>query len=216
MAKQPIINILATNAAGERVLEAVSRPVRKADPAVIRNLKDTITHSEAYGVAAPQIGVFERIFVMSPSLLGPELILINPQIIATSQERIWSYEGCLSIDSIRLWVPRFSEVTVSYFDEKQNHVTRRFSGTGARVAQHEIDHLDGVTIFDRLQDPKRKESLLDRLETRSIVGKYIDFAASFSHVQPAYGAPFRCGAQTLSLTFQQGPVPEQPVSLRQR
>ena len=118
------------------------------------------------GLAAPQVGVLKRIVVIDTQwpqedekgrpMKKKPLVFINPQIVEHSDERVKNLEGCLSVPGISCEIERWSWVKVKCFDENFNEVIREGDGLFGRCMQHEIDHLDGITLFERL-------SPLDRL-----------------------------------------------------
>ncbi len=135
-------------------VERVTRPVR----ALVRDLMDTLETLDGVGLAAPQIGVFARValvMVGTESCDPPEqgevalIPLINPEIVAAGEpER--GYDGCLSIPGLQGFTRRPAFLQVRSLDLDGNMVEYRFEGMDARVAAHEIDHLDGILYFDRL------------------------------------------------------------------
>lgn len=116
-----------------------------------RTLADTMVRvmKEAHGIglAAPQLGILERMIVISPK--GKPLVLINPKITGKSGSAI-AEEGCLSIPGLYGDVERAERVEVEAFDRKGRPVAYEMEGMSARVVQHEIDHLDGVLFIDRV------------------------------------------------------------------
>jgi len=107
---------------------------------------------QAYGVglAAPQVGVLTRMFVMAPEGMRP-VALINPVIVKAEGEQI-GQEGCLSIPGLYGDVKRAVYVEIEAYDRKGRALTFELEGLSARVAQHEIDHLDGILFTDKV-DP---------------------------------------------------------------
>lgn len=128
---------------------------------------------EAYlgiGIAAPQIGWFERFFLMTvdPQRPGgePEVVAwINPEIVSAAPERNWAWEGCLSVPGLRGWIRRPAAVAVRGYNARGERVSREFAGWPARVFQHEYDHLDGMLFPYRALDPRHIVSL-DELDGR--------------------------------------------------
>ena len=123
---------------------------------------ETMHKADGIGLAAPQIGISKRIFVVDGSILededmrGFQEVFINP-IIESETGDGWEFEeGCLSIPSIRGAVSRKSNIIINYFDEKWNHKTKEFDGMRARVIQHEYDHINGKLFVDYLPSLKRK------------------------------------------------------------
>jgi peptide deformylase len=118
------------------------------------------------GIAAPQIGWFERFFLMKlvtpdmPEDEEPELIAwINPEIVASSPEQNWAWEGCLSVPGLRGWIRRPAAVAVRGYDAQGKPLSREFKGWPARVFQHEYDHLDGMLFPYRAIDPHHLVSI---------------------------------------------------------
>jgi peptide deformylase len=107
------------------------------------------------GLAAPQVGLSLRLAVIKIGKKSPPIVLINPKIESHSKIERQDWEGCLSLPSVRGFVPRYEKMVVTYYDEagkKQRRIIDRFSE--ARVFQHEIDHLDGALYVDRMRDMK--------------------------------------------------------------
>jgi peptide deformylase len=109
------------------------------------------------GLAATQVGVLRRIFVFSDD--GEDRVLVNPEITTSSGSCEVDEEGCLSLGTVRVDEERPVEVTVEGRDVAGQHVSLRLEGLSARVAQHEIDHLDGTLIIDRTDPESRREAL---------------------------------------------------------
>jgi len=112
------------------------------------------------GLAAPQIGVMQRVLVMDcvkdPETNPRPMVLINPQVIAESEDRNVYEEGCLSIPEQYADVERPSEVTVRWLGLDGEPHEEHFTGLWATCVQHEIDHLDGVLFIDYLKPLKRQ------------------------------------------------------------
>ncbi len=131
---------------------------------LIENLFDSLDTKEGIGLAAPQIGILKRIFVIAvPINEGKEdkmqyfkKAYINPAIINKSNTKIYYNEGCLSIPGIYENVLRPESINVSYFDSDFNYFEEELNGIVARVFQHEIDHLNGVLFIDHINSLKRK------------------------------------------------------------
>jgi peptide deformylase len=113
-------------------------------------------------LAAPQVGISKRVVVVvvRPTSYRPEielvdLVMINPRIIASSEEEHEPWEACLSMPQAKLLFMRATRnvwVRVSYYDETGNRRVRVFRDLMAQIAQHEIDHLNGVLFVDRVKD----------------------------------------------------------------
>lgn len=145
---------------GDPVLRTPARPleeVTQATRALIADMFDTMYKEEGVGLAAPQVGVSERVIVVDPrdEETAP-FALVNPVIIEIGEERDRGEEGCLSIPGLKDIVERALTVTVEGTDPDRG--TRRIEAEGllARILQHEVDHLDGVLFLDRVSPLKRR------------------------------------------------------------
>lgn len=124
------------------------------------------------GIAAPQIGWWERFFLMVANVPGEDgrtepmvEAWINPEITHASAERNWSWEGCLSVPGFRGWIARPAAVSVRGLNPMGEEVSRELTGYDARVFQHEFDHLEGMLFPYRAEDPRHivtKEELENR------------------------------------------------------
>lgn len=149
---------------GDPGLLAVAKPVERfATPelaALLGDMRDTMTHLNGAGLAAPQIGVGLRvvIFGVKSNPRYPQVeeisdtVLINPvlQPIGADLEEDW--EGCLSVPGMRGVVPRHRRLSYAGFDEQGLRFERTVEGFHARVVQHECDHLDGILYPMRIRD----------------------------------------------------------------
>jgi peptide deformylase len=113
---------------------------------------------QGVGIAAPQVGISSRVFIMAPRpnprypdapLIEP-FAVINPDILGASDEMETGWEGCLSVPGFRAQVPRHREVDVEFTDRQGRLRRERFSGFLARLFQHEYDHLEGILYPERL------------------------------------------------------------------
>ncbi|MEX1188252.1 MAG: peptide deformylase [Bacteroidia bacterium] len=139
---------------------------------VIQNMFDTMYHAHGVGLAAPQVGMSIRLFIIDaspfadeqPELKGVKKVFLNAEIIEDGGKE-WKFnEGCLSIPGIREDVERKPEITIRYQDEKFVQHEEKFSGILARIIQHEYDHIDGILFTDHLSPLRRtllKGKLLD-------------------------------------------------------
>ena len=128
---------------------------------IAQEMLDSIKKEKGVGLAGPQTGLMERIFVTSVNGDEPR-VFINPSIIETSEETSKYEEGCLSIPGVWADVIRPRAVKVQAWNEKGRPFTIEADGILARVILHEFDHLEGVLFIDRLSEPKRKK-ILDKL-----------------------------------------------------
>ncbi len=125
---------------------------------------ETMHNADGVGLAAPQVGLTIRIFVVDLSPLGedhPELkdfkkAFVNPHIIEKEGEKILMDEGCLSIPGLREDVIRYSTIRMKYFDLNWVEHDVVYTGFTARVLQHEYDHLDGIMFVDYCSPFKRR------------------------------------------------------------
>ncbi len=115
----------------------------------MRDLKDTMREENGVGIAAPQIGVNVQVIAVETKS-GP-WVVINPKIIRRSWRRESSEEGCLSVKGVFGPVKRAREVLVKGLDERGRPIEHRARGLLARIFQHEVDHLSGTLIIDRLE-----------------------------------------------------------------
>jgi peptide deformylase len=122
---------------------------------------DVMERAHGVGLAAPQLGILRRILVYRASDEDDPKVLINPELVERSDETEVGTEGCLSLLGGELQVPvaRHLRVRVSGRDASGDAVDMDVEGFEARVIQHEIDHLDGILIFDRAEDQERREAL---------------------------------------------------------
>jgi peptide deformylase len=122
---------------------------------------DVMERAHGVGLAAPQLGILRRILVYRASDEDDQKVLINPELVERSEETEVGTEGCLSLLGGELQVPvaRHLRVRVSGRDASGDAVDMDVEGFEARVIQHEIDHLNGILIFDRAEDQERREAL---------------------------------------------------------
>ncbi len=149
------------NAEQHAVLRRKSRKVQAVTPklaAFAQRMLETMRQANGVGLAAPQVGVLQRFFVVElpedeeEEIPAETYILFNPEIVKGRGEQV-GYEGCLSIPGYIGEVARQEQVTVQGLNEKGRSVRLKLEGYLARVFQHEIDHLDGILYTDRLTDP---------------------------------------------------------------
>lgn len=145
----------------EPTLKKVSLPVKSFTGDTVRLIQDmveTMYAAPGVGLAAPQVGMLQRIIVLDVDYENPgkNLIkLVNPEIRHTEGELIWE-EGCLSIVEFTAEVKRAARVEVVGLNEKEEEVKVKGEGLLAVALQHEIDHLDGKLFIDRISRLKRE------------------------------------------------------------
>jgi peptide deformylase len=154
------VAVLPIRTFGDPVLRQRGREVdklRRVHRKLIADMFETMRAAPGVGLAGPQVGVLERIFVWEVD--EESGVIVNPVITALSDERVEDDEGCLSIPGIVYQVERASKVTVTGLDERGRSLVLEAEGLLARVVQHEIDHLDGVLFLDRRPQELRREAL---------------------------------------------------------
>ena len=165
--------ILPIVAYGTPVLKKKGSDISPDYPAfeqLLENMWETMYEANGVGLAAPQVGIAIRLFLVDASpfadddelteeeqkqLTGFKKVFINPQIEESGEE--WAFnEGCLSIPDIREDVYRQEEIQIRYWDENFKEHTEQYSGLAARVIQHEYDHIEGVLFTDKLSPLKKR------------------------------------------------------------
>ena len=147
---------------GDPVLKSRATPVDRFDDALraqVARMGGLMNDALGVGLAAPQIGLSQRLLVYRVGQDAPLIALVNPEIEWTSSDEEPAEEGCLSIPGIAVDVERAVHVRVRAQDEAGAPRLVEASGLEARVIQHEIDHLDGVLILDRTSKEQRKEAM---------------------------------------------------------
>jgi len=166
--------ILPIVAYGSNILKVKATDVDTQDPQLkklIADMWETMYEANGVGLAAPQIGVSKRLFVIDASpfaqdeeltpeeaavLKGFKSVFINPTMLDETGEE-WDFtEGCLSIPNIREDVSRKEEITIRFWDEQLKEQTLTLNGLVARVVQHEYDHIEGVLFTDKLSPLKKR------------------------------------------------------------
>ena len=142
------------------ILKKKAAPVSRVDEQIrglVKDLFETMYAADGVGLAAPQIGVLQRVIVLDTRPRQPEsrpIAMINPEIVAMEGETTYN-EGCLSIPGEAEDVDRAAVVTVRYLDPDGNEQTLTTDGLLAIAVQHETDHLDGTMFVDRISALKR-------------------------------------------------------------
>ncbi len=153
MAVRPILSWPDTR------LSTQCAPVAEPEDDLIADLFDTMYAAKGRGLAAPQIGVLKRVFVMDCGWKEGEatpLAMINPFIMAVERTEETGPEGCLSIPGVMVSVSRPRAVTVQWTAAEGDIHMADFDGFESRCIQHEFDHLNGIVTFDRLDDTARR------------------------------------------------------------
>lgn len=157
-----------------KILKKVSKPLKEIPPSIqglARDMFDTMYDKRGIGLAAPQVGELIRLIVIDvpkvdpidPEKVTPDpLALINPEII-TGEGDVPSDEGCLSCPELIVTVQRRKKVAVSYLDLGGRDCRASWEGLKGICVQHEIDHLNGVLLVDRLTKLDREQYKKNRL-----------------------------------------------------
>lgn len=146
---------------GDPALRLVAHDVGDFDDDLRRLVDRMIVlmhEAQGVGLAATQVGVLRRLFVFEPDEDGPRAI-VNPVVVERADETASDDEGCLSLQGVKVPVDRSTRLVLEGKDPNGEDVRYELDEYGARVAQHELDHLDGVLIIDRTDDEHRKEAL---------------------------------------------------------
>lgn len=149
---------------------------------LIDNMFETMYNAKGVGLAGPQVGLSQRIFVVDTIQMyeeeeeeqGIKQVFINPTIILHGDDEDKYEEGCLSIPEINAEVVRPDRIRISYMNEKFEQIEEDFEGLEARVIQHEYDHLEGILFFEHLGPLKKKRlaKKLERIKRGEITAKY--------------------------------------------
>jgi peptide deformylase len=159
---------------GQPVLRKVANNI---DPAnyphlkeLIANMFETMYNADGVGLAAPQVGLEDRIFVVDLTVLADEdpefdgfkKVFINAHILERTGDIELMEEGCLSLPGIHEKVPRENRIRIQYLDENLQPHDEVYEGYKARAIQHEYDHLDGILFVDKI-NPMRKRLIKSKL-----------------------------------------------------
>lgn len=135
--------------------EKIKNPLDSAVQKLIFCMFETLhANNNGVGLAAPQVGVGLRLFVIE--LEGMSYVLINPKITAKSRKKVTSEEGCLSFPGQFLPVSRYDEVQIRFTDQFNKPGKIKAQGLLARAFQHELDHLDGILFIDKIKKSANK------------------------------------------------------------
>jgi peptide deformylase len=165
---------------GDPVLRARALPVDRFDEALwveVERMGELMGDALGIGLAATHIGVLHRVLVYRADPEDPLTALVNPVLEWSSEETETASEGCLSIPFVHVDVERPAEVRVRALDAQGKELEVQASGLTARVIQHEMDHLDGVLMIDRIPREERKEAMRAMREAQR-AGSEIDSASN--------------------------------------
>ena len=155
---------------GDPVLKSKATPVDRFDDSLrnqVSRMAAIMNDAIGVGLAAPQLGISQRLLVYRVGSDAPMIALVNPEVEWEGDEQEPLDEGCLSIPGIEVEVERPVHVRVRALDEHGDDRVVEASGLEARVIQHEIDHLDGTLILDRIPREARKEAMRTLRELES-------------------------------------------------
>ena len=173
------MSILPITVYGDSILRAIAKPIKMVDDELIENIRDmfeTMRYANGIGLAANQVGLNKKMFIID--LKGIEeysdfkpLVVINPEIVAYSDEIVSMEEGCLSLPNLRADVERSEIIKVKYLDTDEEEKELEADSLLARAILHEYDHLIGKMIPDRV-DARTKDKL--KGELISIMRREVD------------------------------------------
>lgn len=187
--------ILPIVAYGDPVLRKEARFIEKGEldlEKLVENMYETMYEAAGVGLAAPQIGMDIRLFVVDgqplneneknedidPTLIGFKKVFINAEILEEDGDD-WPFEeGCLSIPGIRADVYRPEKLVITYRDMDWNEITETYEGIAARIIQHEYDHIDGILFTDYLP-PLKKRMLKNKLADITKGNVSVDYKMRF-------------------------------------
>jgi len=157
---------------------------------LIENMFETMYAASGVGIAAPQIGLPIRLFVIDatpyqedePYLKDFKKVFINAEILEETGDNWLSSEGCLSIPDIREDISRQPTVTIRYLDENWEEHEETYSGLAARVIQHEYDHIEGKLFTDKLS-PLRKALIKSKLDAITKGRVDVDYKMKFPNLK---------------------------------
>jgi peptide deformylase len=176
------MTVLAIRRFDDKILLQEAEPVSQDEfgedlIAIMSSMAETMYSNQGVGLAGPQVGFLKRVLVTdvgyteSNQYGGGWLGMVNPEILESSEEVDTSEEGCLSFPSFTQKVERAHTVRVKFFSPTGEVQEREFEGFQARVIQHEIDHLNGITLLSRAGTLKRKNYMKKINKVRKAIRK---------------------------------------------
>lgn len=165
------------NSVLRKAAQEVSFPLSNDDKELIESMKNQLYEFEGVGLAAPQVGVSKKIALIyipeSAALLRenavemPMHVIINAEYLPIDSDyKVADFEGCYSVHDTAGKVPRYNKIKVKYQNEEGEWIEKEEEGFYARVLQHEIDHLNGILLIDKLTDDCIKGNKVDMLKLR--------------------------------------------------
>jgi peptide deformylase len=161
------------------ILRATANPVENVDNAIrklIDDMAETMYAAPGVGLAANQVGVLARVAVIDVDYLDGQadlIVLVNPEIVERDGDLVWD-EGCLSFPGVTVEVTRSAAVRAKALDRDGKPFEIRAEGLRAVAIQHEVDHLDGVTLADKVSFLKRRMIARDIARNRQEPSKAAD------------------------------------------
>lgn len=187
--------ILPIYAYGQPVLKKVAASITADYPdlnVLIANMWETMYHADGVGLAAPQIGLSIRLFLVDSTVLdkdkrsdgsaGIKQVFINAQMLDETGEVKPYEEGCLSIPNIRGDVERLATIRLRWQDEHFVEHEATFTGIDARVIQHEYDHLEGILFTEKLK-PLKKRMIQRKMDAIRLGKVQTDYKMRFYNVR---------------------------------
>ena len=144
------------------ILNGPTEPIETITPDIIElanNMLAFIRSRGGIGLAANQVGVSKSLIVIDLGADEPPLMMVNPHITAYSDEKQTLEEGCLSFPDVLIPVERSTQVRVRYIDENGRPQANVYVGMTARVIQHEVDHLNGITLKSKVSRMKWEQAV---------------------------------------------------------
>jgi peptide deformylase len=138
-----------------REVESFDHDLRR----LLERMKRLMADAQGVGLAGTQVGVLQRVAILQATSEDEPVAVVNPRIVERSEEVSTDEEGCLSLQGVLVPVERHCSVTLEAQDGDGEPVRLELTGIGSRVAQHELDHLDGVLILERTTPEHRSEAL---------------------------------------------------------
>ncbi|WP_375340356.1 peptide deformylase [Okeania sp.] len=157
------MTVLQVAQLGNEVLRYKAQPINNISDKnlqqIIDNLITTVIETNGVGIAAPQVSISDRLFIVAsrPNLRYPNApqmeptAMINPKLVSHSEDRVKGWEGCLSVPGIRGLVPRYRVINVEYTNREGKLERQELTDFVARIFQHEYDHLEGLVFLDRVE-----------------------------------------------------------------
>jgi len=176
------MSVLPITIYGDKILRQSVKPIKSIDDeiiSIIQNMFSTMRYANGIGLAGNQVGLDKQIFVIDVSPVEDyehikPIVMINPQIIKLSDDKVIMEEGCLSLPELRVDVERPESVIIKYLSPAEQEEELEATDLFARVILHEYDHLIGKMIPDRVSEQERKkmEEFLSQITNRQVECDY--------------------------------------------